>query len=50
MGTTDKLDSTIRVGGVEYVQLQAVAGQPELDVTVTADATVAPRLRIGRIR
>ena len=36
--TSDKIDGAIRAGGVEYVQIGAVAGQPEVDVTLTIDA------------
>ncbi len=43
-------DGMLRPGGVEFLSLDATAGQPEVAVTVTVDPGVAPRLRIGRIR
>ncbi len=43
-------DGQLRAGGVEYVELDATAGQAELDVTLTVDASALPRVRVGRIR
>jgi len=43
-------DGKIRAGGVEYLAIDAVAGNPELDLTVTVDPGALPRVRIGRIR
>ena len=48
--TLEKIDGQILAGGVEYVILDAVPGQPTLDVTFTIDATAAPRVRIARVR
>ncbi len=48
--STDKMDGLLRLGGVEYVQILSVAGQPEVDVTLNVDVAAGARLRIGRIR
>jgi len=40
-------DKSLRAGGVEYIKLDAPTG-PELDVTVTADASALPRVRVIR--
>lgn len=45
-----KADGKIRVGGVDYVQLDATADQPQIDFTVTVDPNVAPRVRVARIQ
>lgn len=46
----DAVDGQLRAGGVEYVEIDATAGQPELDLSLTLDASALPRVRIGRIR
>ena len=43
-------DGKLVPGGVEVLTLDAVAGQPEADVTVTVDAKASARVRIGRVR
>ena len=48
--TLDVVDGQILPGGVEYVLMDAVPGQPTLDLTVTVDATALPRVRVARIR
>ena len=42
-------DGVLRAGGVEYLELSAVPGNASLTVTVTADPTTKPRVRVGRI-
>ena len=43
-------DGMLLPGGVEFLSLDATAGQSELAFAVTVDPSVAPRVRIGRIR
>ena len=43
-------DGLLLPGGVEYLSLDATTGERELAVTVTVDASVAPRVRIARLR
>lgn len=43
-------DGKLLPGGVEYVQLDASAGKPTIDLTVTVNATALPRVRVARIR
>lgn len=43
-------DGQILPGGVEYVAVDAISGQKTLDLTVTADATAKPRVRVLRVR
>jgi hypothetical protein len=43
-------DGKLRAGGVEYIELDAVPGQPELDFTATLDPSILPRVRVGRIQ
>lgn len=50
MQTLDKVDGKILPGGVEYVKLDATAGQPEIDLTGTIDASALPRVRVGRLK
>jgi hypothetical protein len=47
--TISKISGTMRFGGVEYLRFDATSGQAELDVTIGADASVTPRLRIARV-
>lgn len=43
-------DGKLQAGGVEYLDVDAKSGQPELDLTVTVDPNAKARVRIGRIR
>jgi len=43
-------DGKLMPGGAEFLTLDAVAGQPEVDVAVTVDAKAAARVRVGRVR
>lgn len=45
-----KADGKLRVGGVEYVEIDATPGATSLDFTVTVDPAVAPRVRVVRIQ
>ncbi len=45
-----KADGKIRVGGVEYVEVDATPGSPSLDLGVTIDPAIAPRVRVARIK
>lgn len=45
---SDQFDGKLRAGGVEYLVLDAVAGQPELAFTLQADAPAKVRVRVGR--
>jgi hypothetical protein len=45
----DAIDKELLAGGVEYVAIDAKAGQPDVTIAITADPTLMPRLRIGRI-
>ncbi len=46
----DQIDRSLLGGGVEIVEVDAAAGFAEMDLTVTADATLMPRVRVGRIK
>lgn len=48
--TTRAKSGKLLSGGVTYAIVAAPAGQTELDLGVTIDAAVRPRVRIGRIR
>lgn len=50
MQVASAADGKLRVGGVEYLELDAIPGQPELDFTATLDPSVLPRVRVGRIQ
>jgi hypothetical protein len=41
-------DGKLRPGGVEYLDLSAAAGQAEIALTLRADPSVAPRVRVAR--
>jgi hypothetical protein len=41
-------DGSLLAGGVEYLQVDATAGQTELGLTVTAEAAGSPRVRVLR--
>lgn len=43
-------DGKLLAGGVEYLDVGAKSGQPELDLTVTVDPEAQARVRIGRVR
>lgn len=43
-------DGDLLPGGVEYLTLQATAGARELGVSVSVDESVAPRVRVARLR
>lgn len=43
-------DGKLRVGGADYIELDATPGQPELDFSATLDPAILPRVRIGRIQ
>jgi hypothetical protein len=43
-------DGKLRVGGVDYIEIDATPGQTELDFTATLDPSVLPRVRVGRIQ
>ena len=45
-----KADGKIRVGGVEYVEVDATPGSPSIDLSVTIDPAIAPRVRVARIQ
>ena len=42
-------DGVLRAGGVEYLEVAAIAGSPSLNLTLLADPTAKPRVRVGRI-
>ncbi|MEI8255174.1 MAG: hypothetical protein WCJ30_05820, partial [Deltaproteobacteria bacterium] len=46
----DSADGSLTTGGVEYIQVDAVAGQATRDVAVTVPTTGGVRVRIGRVR
>ena len=50
MQSASKPDGKILAGGVEYLTVDAVPGQTQLDFTVKVDGKAAPRVRIGRLR
>jgi hypothetical protein len=50
MQTLAKADKKIRAGGVEYLTIDATAGQAELGVTIAPDPQLGPRVRIARVR
>ena len=43
-------DGSLLAGGVEYLTLDAKAGQPKLDFTVNVDPATPVRVRIARLR
>ncbi|MHB8879321.1 MAG: hypothetical protein ACYC8T_36970, partial [Myxococcaceae bacterium] len=43
-------DGLMRVGGVEYLELDAAAGSTHLDFTLLVDPTAQARVRVGRLR
>lgn len=47
--STTKTSGKVLTGGVAYVNLPAPAGQTELDIAVTIDPALVPRVRIGRV-
>ncbi len=46
----DAADGTLTTGGVEYIAVDAVAGQATRDIAVTVPTTGGVRVRIGRVR
>ncbi len=47
--TAAAADGVLRAGGVEYLTINAVAGKPSVDLTVTVDPAALPRVRVGRL-
>ena len=43
-------DQSLRPGGVEYVSLDAAPGQLRTSFNLSVDPSVAPRLRVARLR
>ena len=43
-------DGTLRVGGADYIELDATPGPPALDFSATLAPAILPRVRIGRIQ
>jgi hypothetical protein len=46
----DQADGSLLAGGVEYIVVDAQAGQPTLDLSLTVASTALARVRIGRVR
>lgn len=43
-------DGQLRAGGVEYLELDATAGTPTIDLAILVDPAALARVRVGRIR
>lgn len=46
----ERADGTLTTGGVEYLQFDAIAGQPARELFLTLPAAGAVRARLGRVR
>lgn len=50
MTSASAADQSLRPGGVEYVSLDAARGQLRTSFSLSADPSVAPRVRVARLR